>query len=463
MPYLFPTLIAKGLSCSYKSSAPALVGVDLTVEPGTIHAIVGLSGAGKTTLAKILTGAIETSSGTIHIQGQLTSFRDLKDPVSKGIQVLRQVRASGGRLTVADALRLEGVPSHFGFVDTHEKNRRAAGILSNYGLPDTEPSDLMCSLSAGKQMLIEAAAILSKTSSLLILDDPGAALTNAESQALYDQIGRHRFAGSAIIWLTSRAEEALEVADIVSVLREGRMISTHDPDQVFVPQLRGEMIGRDDSHDPPIPPRVCGPETVLRVEGLNVEHSVYGLCIKVRRGEVLGLLGLSGAGQSETVNAIGGDLARQDGEIYLRASALPTRITTRDQALANGVGLISEPFGRSPFTTDHASPLLISRPVRGLNDSNPQKAAITQCLRANCSVLLFDNPTRGLNIACRFEMYRVLPDLASQGISIVVASTDSEELIRVSDRIAVLANGRILRIFDRAEFSADRMEKMLRG
>ena len=463
MPYLFPVLISKGLSCSYGSTAPAIQGIDLNVEPGVIRAIVGHSGAGKTTLARVLTGVIEQTAGTIHLQGQLTSFRDLKDPASKGIRLLQQVRASTGRTTVAEALRLEGVPTRFGIIDSHERTKRAASLLATFGLSEIDPSDLLCSLSAGKQLLVEAAAVLSRPTALLILDDPTAPLSNGEANLLYKQIGQLRLSGPAVIFLTSRAEEALEVGDSVSVLREGKMISTHSPDQVFVPQIMGEMLGRDISQEPRNVARQCGPETVLRVEGLNIEHAVYGLSFKVKRGEVFGLLGLSGGGQSDAVNAVGGMLPRRDGEIFLRASALPTKIGTKEQALANGIGLIPEPVGHSAASSSANSSPLITRPVRALNDTNPQKAVIASCLRANCPILLFDNPTRGLNIACRFEIYRALLDLASQGISMVVASTSSDELIRVCDRIAVMVNGRVLRTFERNDFSQDRMEKLLRS
>ncbi|MDR3689163.1 MAG: ATP-binding cassette domain-containing protein [Fimbriimonas sp.] len=463
MPYLFPVLITKDLGASYGRDASGIQGIELNIEPGTIHAVVGFSGSGKTTLANVLTGVVEHSSGTIHVNGQLTTPKELKDAAAKGIRVIHPARVSSGKMTVAEALHMEGIPSHFGLPDVKERNRRAAASLGAFGLADIDPTDLICSLPAGKQLLVSAAAAMSKPNALLILDDATSALTNSEAHILYTLLGQQRTARVAILFLTSDPEEALEVGDSVTVLRDGRQIATHDPEQVFAAQIVGEMLGRDISAEPTNVSRPCGPETVMRVEGLNVEHAVFGLSLKLRRGEVFGLLGLYGAGQSETVNAIGCALPRNDGEFYLRAASLPARIKTREQALANGIGLIAEPIGHPPGTTAQVPQSLIARYVRGLNESNPQKAPILNCLQANCFVLLMDGPTRGLNVACRFEVYRTIMDLSSQGYSMIAASTNADELMRYCDRIGIMVNGRIIRTVERTDFRLDRLTAILKG
>jgi len=462
MPFLFPTLIAKGLSFTYGSVIPAVSNVDLTIEPGAIHVILGHSGSGKTTLAKLLTGAIEQTAGSIHLNGQLTSHRDLRDPVARGIRVLSPTKATAGKSTVSEALQMDGIPTKFGLPDSKERNRRAAALLSSYGIGDVDPGELLCAVPAGKQALIQAAAVLSRTSSLLIFDDPTAAMTEAEAYGLYRQISQLGLASTALLWLTSRPEEALAVGDHVSVIRDGKILTTHNPEEVFVPQLEGEMLGWDMSKEAPPVLRLCGPESVLRVEGLTVDHAAFGVSLKVKRSEILGLLGLPGAGQSEVVNAIGGAIARQDGEIFLRGNALPAKLTTKAHAESFGIGLIPEPLGR-PLTLHHGRPTLISGLMRSLGELHPLKAPIANCLESNCSVLLLDNPTRGLDTASRLEIQRFLPNLACQGIAMVLASTKPEELIRFSDRIAVMVNGRIVRTFERHEFSLESLNKLLKG
>jgi len=457
MPHMFPALIAKGISQEFHPSKPVLSNVDLTVHPGQIHAVVGQSGAGKSVLADILGGVARPTSGTMHLQGQLTVLRNELEAVGKTVRYVKQFWDRHSRMTVADALQLEAIPRKFGLVDSHALNERARGQLSMFGLNEVDPKSKVCELSAGKQKLLQIAAILSKPTTLLVLDDPAAALNAAETDVLYEKLSQLQYASTGVVYLTQRAEEALEVGDQISVLRDGRLIATHDPESVFAPQITGEMIGVDTSREPIRPPRAAWPEVALRVEGVSVEHCVYGLSIKVRRGEVLGLFGLQYAGQSETVRAIGGLEPRTDGEIFLKASGQPSRIKTPEEAFVNGLGLITEPYGRQPGVVDSDPSSLAGRPLRGLNAENPQKSAIAKCLKSGCSSLLFDNPTRGLNVACRLELYRAIQDIADLGTSVVAASTNVDELVQVSDRIAVMVDGRIVKTFERSAFSAEKI------
>ena len=343
MPYMFPVLITKGLSFAYLNRTPSLIDFNVSIEPGSIHAVVGSSGSGKSTLVSVLTGQLEASAGTIHIQGQLSGLKVLKDPIALGIRTVNRPRVLSGRTTVAEALCLDAIPTRFGLVDTKERNRRAANLLSMYGLAEVQPSDLLCSISAGKQKLIEIASVLHKSCSLLILDDPSAALTHAEAVVLYSHLAKLRFAGVAILFLTTSPEEALEVGDQVSVLREGRLVATHDPDTVFVHQLRGEMEGRDLSLESVAGKRQYGPEIVIRLDNLGIANAVDGVNLKVKRGEVFGLLGLAGAGQSEVVSAVGGAIPAHEGSLTFKSSTSVTRFTSPDQALAIGIGWIPDP------------------------------------------------------------------------------------------------------------------------
>jgi len=459
---MFPTLIAKGISFTARGGRNLLEAVDITVDPGQIHVVVGHSGAGKTVLADIFAGVSKPSTGTMHFQGQLTSLRDEDDAATKSIRYAKQNWDGLSKATVADSLQLEGIPRKFGLVDTHVLLDRAHGQLSMFGLADIDPKSRVCELSPGKQKLLQIAAALAKPAGLLILDDPTAALSDAEAHVLYERLSQLQYAETGVLYFTASAEEALAVGDQISVLRDGRLISTHDPDSVFVPQIAGEMIGRDTSLDPIRPPTAPFPEVALRAEAICVEHFVYALGLKIRRGEMVGLLGLQGAGQSEAVRAIGGAVARTEGEIYLRAAALPTKIKTRDEALSAGVGFVPEPYGLAADNIDLGMSQLVSRPLRSMNAQNPQRGPIAKCLRANCSVLLFDNPTRGLNAACRLEVCQAIQDIADMGIAVIAASTNVEELISFCDRIAIIVDGRILRTVDRSGFSADKLRQALK-
>jgi ribose transport system ATP-binding protein len=459
---MFPALIAKGISFGFDRAKPFLQEINVTVEPGQIHAVVGLSGAGKTVLADLLGGVTRFQSGSMHLHGQLIELKSEADATAKTIRTVKQTLDRQSKSTVAEALQMEVIPRKFGLVDMHALVDQARGQLSMFGLDDIDPKGKVCELPAGKQKLLQIASVLSKSASLLILDDPTAALTDTETGVLFQRLSQLQYAETGVLYFTSRAEEALQVGDQISVLREGRLIATHDPTTVFAPQIAGEMIGRDTSRDPIHPPRTTYPEVALRAEGICVEHCVYGLSLKVRRGEVLGLLGLQGAGQSEVVRAICGVEPRTDGEVYLRASALPSRIKSREDALASGIGYVPEPRGRSPIAADQNLTPLSGRVLRSMNGENPQRSAIARCLKADCSVLIFDNPTGGLNVACRLEVQRAIQDIAEIGVSIVAASTDAEELIGFCDRIAVMVDGRIIRSFEKAAFSLEKIQAVLK-
>lgn len=465
MPHMFPALIARGISqtASSQGGRTLLEGIDLTVHPGRIHAIVGQSGAGKTVLAEILAGAVRPAGGTIHLQGQLTSLKSEADAASKAVRYVRQAMDYQSKVSVAEALQLDAIPRKFGMIDTHVLLDRARGQLSMAGMSDVDPKCKVCELRPGQQKLLQVATALAKSASLLILDDPAASLKEAETHVLYQRLSQLQYGNTGILYFTSSAEEALQVGDDVSVLRDGRLIVTHDPTTVFTPQIEGEMIGRDTSHDPLRPPRNPYPEVGIRVEGLSIEHRVYGLSMKVRRGEVFGLLGLQGAGQSETARAIGGLVPRTEGEVFLRASAQQSRIRTKEEAVACGVGLIADPYGIEPEVAGGELPNRSSRPLKSLGASNPQRQPIANCLRSDCSVLVFDNPTRGLNVACRLEVQRAIPEIADIGVSVIVASTNVDELVAVCDRIAVMVDGRIVRTVDRSNFSAEKLRAVLKG
>lgn len=463
MPHLFPALIAKGISKEFVAGRPALSNVDLTVQPGEIHAVVGHSGAGKSALAEIIAGAGRPTAGTLHLQGQLTSLQDQREAAAKGILYVPQSWDRTSRCSVAESLQLGPAPRRFGFADTHALHERARTVLDSYGLGDLDPSSPYCELPPGKQKLLQIAAVFSKTANLVVLDDPAAALSDSQTAAFVARLAQFQYAEAGVVYCTPRADEALQIGDQVSVLRDGQLIAVHSPDSAFLAQVRGEMLGRDPTQIVAPPPKQVWPEVAFRVEGICVEHCVYGVGLKVRRGEILGLAGLQGAGQSEVVCAIGGLEPKNDGEVFLHASGSPSRIRSREDAIRCGLGLVPDPHSRTADSTDSILPGVGGQPLPRLNAENPQRAPIHSLMKESCTVLLFDNPTRGLNVACRLEVRLAMLQAAARGIAVLAASTDVEDLMSFCDRIAVMVNGRIVHTFDRDGFSADQIWGTMKG
>jgi ribose transport system ATP-binding protein len=463
MPHLFPALIAKGLSQTYGNGKVGLTATDLTIDPGIIHVVVGQSGAGKTTLADLLAGVIHSPSGSIHLQGQLTILKDEHDALQKGIRYAKQFWDVHNRQSVADSLDLGPVPRRFGLVDTYALHERASAHLKMYGLSDVDPKARVCDLPIGQQKLLQLAACLSKPATLLILDDPTASLTEIESQVLFDRLAQLQYAQTGILYLTSSAQEALEVGDQISVLRDGQLLTAHNPHEVFLPQITGEMVGRDLSQTPQKANRIYGPEVSIRIEGMSTGPRIVGFSLKAKRGEIVGLVGLQGAGQSDVLKAAAGVEPKNDGAVFMRGSAVPSHVGTRVQALISGLGFIPEPWGHAVAAVPGSAGIVGRQSLRSLNSANPQKAQIAACLAAGCSVLLFDNPTRGLNVACRLEVHQAIQEIADQGVTIIASSTDVDELVRFCDRICVMAHGIVIRTFERPAFDVEKIRSLLKN
>ena len=463
MPHLFPALIAKGLTQVHANGKVGLSPTDLTIDPGVIHVVVGQSGAGKTTLADLLAGITHSPSGSIHLQGQLTTIKDEHDAVQKGIRYAKQFWDVHNRQSVAEALDLGPPPRRFGMVDTHALHDLAAAHLKMFGLSDVDPKARVCDLPLGQQKLLQLGVCLSKPATLLILDDPTAGLTEVEAQVLFGRLAQLQYAQTGILYLTSSAQEALEVGDQISVLRDGQLLTTHNPHEVFLPQITGEMVGRDLSQTPQKANRIYGPEVSIRIEGISTGPRIVGFSLKAKRGEIVGLVGLQGAGQSDVLKAAAGVEPKNDGAVFMRGSAVPSHVGTREQALASGIGFIPEPWGHIAAAVTANAGVAARQSLRALNSANPQKAPIASCLAAGCSVLLFDNPTRGLNVACRLEVHQAIQEIADQGVTIIASSTDVDELVRFCDRICVIAHGIVIRTFERPAFDVEKIRSLLKN
>ncbi len=483
-----PLFQAIGLGKTY--AEPVLADLSLDLQPGEVHAVVGENGAGKSTFARIVAGAAGPDAGSMRLRGAPYSPRDRAAGRAAGVAFVMQELNLVGTLTVAESLFLDRLPTRrFGVIDRPRLVVEARAILARVGLADLDPQRLVATLGPGGQQLVEIAAALTRRCDLLILDEPTAALTPTEAEALFTQVEALRRAGTGVFFISHRLAEVERVADRISVLRDGRLVATRPAREVSRDEVVRLMVGR--AVRDVTEPRLREPgEVALRVEGLT-GRGFRDVSFEVRRGEVLGLAGLMGAGRTELLRAIYGADPSTAGSVFLG----PSRVAIRSPRDAVRLGLALVPEDRKtqglllPFSVranvtlsrlrDAADALGRLRRVREealagppiaavgvtarssdqpagqLSGGNQQKVLLARCLCRDAEVLLVDEPTRGIDVAARAEAHALLRGLADRGKAIVVASSELDELFAIADRILVLSAGRVAALFRRGEGSAN--------
>ncbi len=474
-------------------TAPVLTGVSFDLHAGEVHALVGENGAGKSTLVKMIAGLVKADAGEMRLRGEPFSPANKTAAERAGIRLVLQELNLVPTLSVAENILLDRLPRNaLGIVNRRRLNEEARAAMDLVGLEDVAPTQIAGALGIGQQQLVEIAASLVRRCDVLMLDEPTAALTARETNLLFAQMERLKGEGVGIIYISHRLEELQRIADRITVLRDGRMIATHQSSAVKIPQLVREMVGRELSEA--VTRRDSRTDEVaLRVVGLRAGDRVRDVNLEVRRGEILGLAGLMGAGRTETLRAIFGADTRVAGEIYLRGAAV--RIDSPYDAVRQGLGFVTEDRkgqglllsqsvranitlarlgalawsggvidrARERATAGDAIKSLRVRcasteqPVLHLSGGNQQKVIIARWLWRNAEVLLFDEPTRGIDVGAKFEIYALLAELAAQGKAIVVASSELEELMALCDRIAVLSAGRLTAVYARDEWSQEKI------
>ena len=482
-----------GVCKSYPGVA-ALSNVDLRLRRGQVHAIVGENGAGKSTLAKIVCGLERPDAGTMHLDGRPYAPVGKAEAERLGVRMVMQELNLIPTLTVAENIFLNDLPHRLGVIDYRRMNAAAATLMGEVGLGGVDPGRPVAALGVGQQQLVEIAAGLSKRCDLLILDEPTAALTDAESDLLFAQIRRLRSAGTGIIYISHRLEEIRRIADRITVLRNGEVVATCPAAEASIDRVIRWMVGRDFSDAEPPRARPIG-EVAMRVEGLCLGAAVRDVSFELRRGELLGFAGLMGSGRTETMRAIFGADERDAGRIYLHGSAVPERIRSPRDAVRRGIALLTEDrkgqglllplsvrvnitlvhllpvtwarawirSGEERAVTDRLARMISLRCRSGeqtaaeLSGGNQQKLVVARWIYRDCDILLFDEPTRGIDVGAKFEIYRLLTDLAERGKAIIFISSDLKELLAVCDRIAVMSAGRLAAIFQRGQWSQDKI------
>jgi putative multiple sugar transport system ATP-binding protein len=483
----------------------ALDHVDLTVEEGEIHAICGENGAGKSTLMKVLSGVYPHGSyeGEIRYDGQPLANRSIRDSEAKGIIIIHQELALVPQLSIAENLFLGNEVARRGVINWPEAFQRTERLLRTVGLNEP-PSVPVETLGVGKQQLIEIAKALAKDVRLLILDEPTAALQENDSQKLLDLILDLKARGVTSIIISHKLNEISRVADRITVLRDGATVSTLARAEISEDRIIRDMVGRDMAHRYPARTPQIG-EVLMEVRGWNVRHPeqadrqvISDVNLTVRRGEIVGIAGLMGAGRTELAMSLFGRSYGADirGEIRIggtvadcssvvRAIAAGLAYVTEDR---KALGLIlDEPILRNVSLANlagvarqgvlnHALEAQVAERFRkalgirtpgvhqrvvNLSGGNQQKVVLSKWLFADPQVLILDEPTRGIDVGAKFEIYGIMNRLAAEGRGVVMISSEMPELLGMCDRIYVMNEGRIMGELDRAEASQERIMALI--
>ena len=474
----------------------ALQNVQLDVHAGEVLGLCGENGAGKSTLMKILTGIYTPDPGAeIWLQGTKVDVRDVNHARELGLSIIHQELNMVPDLTVAQNLYL-GRPGSAkgGFVNDKDLNKMAGDLFDRLGM-DINPKSYIRDLSVARQQMVEIARALDFDSKILVMDEPTAALTLQETDALFGMIRDFVTPETGLIYISHRMPEIEEITDRVTVLRDGEYVGTVVTDDVEMREIISMMVGREVSGEARPRTTVESDEVLLKVEGLNTKHLLRDISFEVRKGEVLGFAGLMGAGRTEVARAVFGADPKQSGDTYLHGQKV--NIRTAADAVRNGIGYLSEDrktfgllleqdikqnavmaamkdFNIGGFILDGkiktvgqemSDRLRVKTPsvnqlLGKLSGGNQQKVVIAKWLVRNCDVLIFDEPTRGIDVGAKEEIYGLIEELSSQGKAIVVISSELPEVLRVSHRIAVMANGRITGVLDNAEATQENIMEL---
>jgi ribose transport system ATP-binding protein len=454
----------------------ALRGVNLTLGHGEVLALLGENGAGKSTLMKVLGGAFQADSGVIEIEGKSTRFSSPQDSRAARIAVIYQEFNLVPGLTASENIFLGQENSRAGFIDKSRERERAAELFARLGVA-IDLSAPCRSLSTAQQQLVEIAKALAFEARVIVMDEPSAALTHNEVEKLFEIIRDLKKQGISVIYISHRLDEIFTIADRVTFLRDGANVAERDISELTRKEMIELMVGRELKDEFPKRERVIGPVR-LKVTGLRRGRAVRDVSFHVGRGEILALTGLVGSGRTETVRLIFGADRREAGEITLDGGVLAIR-SPRD-AIAAGIGLLTEDrklqglvlghsvrenFGlpnlrrlswngfvqaeaeRSEFQ-HYTEALKIKIPhseqyARNLSGGNQQKVVLAKWLARDCSVLVFDEPTRGIDVAAKFEIYLLMNELAAQGKAIIMISSEMPEVLGMADRILVMHDGHV--------------------
>ncbi len=464
----------------------ALDHVDFNIRRGEVHALMGENGAGKSTLMKVLTGIYKMDSGSIVFEGKEREFTTPKEAQDAGVVIVHQELNMINHLTVAQNIFIGREPKKGMFIDDDKMNKEAAKLFERLNI-DINPKDKMMDLTVGKQQMCEIAKAVSHDAKVIVFDEPTAALTDGEIVELFDIIRDLRSKGMGIVYISHRMNEIEEISDRVTVMRDGTYVGTVNTVDTNKDEIISMMVGRVIYEDPKAESNVpADAPVVLKVENLNAGRMVKNVSFELRKGEILGFSGLMGAGRTETARAIFGADEKDSGEIYINGQKV--EINSPEDAVNNGIGYLSEDRRRFGIVVEktvaenvtmatlenymsgsfideeaerkeaenYIEQLSIKTPspyqkVSNLSGGNQQKVVIAKWLARDCDILIFDEPTRGIDVGAKNEIYQLMNELVAQGKSIIMISSEITEILRMSDRIMVMCEGSITGELDISE------------
>ncbi|WP_316569167.1 sugar ABC transporter ATP-binding protein [Neobacillus sp. YIM B06451] len=475
----------------------ALTDVSMGIKKGEIHALIGENGAGKSTLMKILAGAYQKDEGQILIEGKEVKIASPKNAMDLGISVIYQEFMLAPDLSVAENIFIDKLVESGMFINWKSLKRRAKEQLVKLGFEDIDPDAKVGSLSVAYQQIVEICKCLTRNSKVLVFDEPTAVLTFSEIQKLFDIIRKLKNNGVSIVYISHRLEELLELSDRITVLKDGKYVDTVVTSSINKEQLVSMMVGREITHLFPERHAKIG-EEILRVENLSAGSMVNDVSFSVRRGEVVGFSGLVGSGRTETMRAIFGADKRDSGKVIYFGKEV--HFKDPREAIKNGLGLLTEDRKKQGLLLEqsirinttlaslskvkkldiinhkkeksYVKELLADISTKygstehnanSLSGGNQQKIALAKWLAADCKLIIFDEPTRGVDVGAKTEIYRIINRIAEEGVGVIVISSEMTEIIGICDRAIVMRNGSVEGEVKKSDLSENNLIKLAMG
>jgi ribose transport system ATP-binding protein len=465
--------------------------ITLPLHAGQVLALTGENGAGKSTVSKIICGLEAASTGSMLLDGRLYQPSSRSDAEAQGVRMVLQELNLIPTLSVAENLYLRQLPNRFGWINRRQLEQDARAQMARVGLTDMDPWTLVGQLGIGHQQMIEIARNLIGDCRLLILDEPTAMLTHREVELLFVQIARLKSEGVALVYISHRLEELKRVADRIVVLRDGKLVCDDAIAGHSSADLVKLMVGRAADTEVDLSGRTPG-APVLRVRGLGRQGAVAPTSFEIHGGEIVGIAGLIGSGRTELLRLIFGADRADQGEVFVGAASVAADIRSPKDAVAAGIAMVTEdrkgqglllqqsialnttlaslPSVSRAGWLDAAAETVVAtnfmqrlgikardaaQPVAELSGGNQQKVVMARWFYRDCPVMLFDEPTRGIDIGAKFDIYQLLVGLAREGKGLAIVSSDLRELMLVCDRILVMSAGRVVETFERATWTQD--------
>lgn len=475
----------------------ALTDVSLKVKKGEIHALIGENGAGKSTLMKILAGAYQKNEGQILIDGEEAKITTPKSAINLGVSVIYQEFMLAPDLTVAENIFIDRLAESGLFINWKDLKKRASEQLMKLGFEDIDPEAKVGSLSVAYQQIVEIAKCLERNSKVLVFDEPTAVLTFTETRKLLSIIRKLKENGVSIIYISHRLEELLEISDHITVLKDGGYVGTVPTSSINKEQLVEMMVGREITQLFPERNARIG-EEILKVENLSAGELVKDVGFTVRSGEVVGFSGLVGSGRTEAMLAIFGADKKKSGKVFFYGKEV--NFKDPKEAIHHGFGLLPEDRKKQGLLLEqsirmnttlasmfkikkvgiinhhkekqYVKDLLASIATKygsmednanSLSGGNQQKIALAKWLSVDCKCVVFDEPTRGVDVGAKTEIYKIINKLAEQGVGVIVISSEMAEIIGLCDRALVMRQGSIVGEVDKAELTENNLIKLAMG